>query len=77
MKKKTEISFVLMKVQFKQFNNTPFMSVSYNLLKIIKTAQYVQNTIRYDVNFKRECYIDCFFQKEFHENIIDIYLITL
>jgi len=41
MKKKTQISAALMKVQFDQFSNTSFMLVSCNLLKIIDTAQYV------------------------------------
>jgi len=62
-----------MKVQFNQFSDILFMSVSCNLLKIIKTVQYVQNTIRCDVDFKRECYVDCFFQKEFHKDVVDIH----
>ena len=53
------------------------MSILYSLLKIIKTVQYVQNIIRCNINFKKECYIDCFLQKEFCEDIIDIYLMTL
>jgi len=53
------------------------MSVLCSLLKIIKAVQYVQNTTRYNIDFKRRCYIDCFLQKEFHEDIIDIYLMTL
>jgi len=73
VKKKTQISVVLMKIQFDQFNNILFMSVSHNLLKIIKTVQYAQNIIRCDVDFRRECYVDCFFQKKFCENVVDIY----
>ncbi len=53
------------------------MSVLCDLLKIIKAVQYAQNTIRCDIDFKRRCYIDCFLQKEFHEDVIDIYLMTL
>jgi len=53
------------------------MSILYSLLKIIKAVQYVQNTTRCNIDFKRKCYIDCFLQKEFYENIIDIYLMTL
>jgi len=53
------------------------MSVLCDLLKIIKTAQYVQNTIRCNINFRRKCYIDCFLQKEFCKDIIDIHLMTL
>jgi len=49
-----------MKTQLKQFNDTLFMSVSCDLLKIIKAAQYAQNIIRCDIDFRRECYIDCF-----------------
>jgi len=41
------------------------MLVSHDLFKIIETAQYVQNIIRCDVDFRRECYVDCFFQKKF------------
>jgi len=52
------------------------MSVLYSLLKIIKTVQYVQNMIKYDIDFKKKCYIDCFLQKEFCEDIINIYLMT-
>ena len=66
-----------MKAQLDQFNDILFMSVLCDLLKIIKTVQYAQNTIRCDVDFRRECYVDCFFQKEFCENVIDIHLITL
>jgi len=53
------------------------MSVLCSLLKIIKTVQYVQNTIRYNINFKKKYYIDCFLQKEFCKDIINIYLMTL
>ncbi len=53
------------------------MSVLCDLLKIIKTAQYIQNMIRCNIDFRRKCYINCFLQKEFHEDIIDIYLMTL
>jgi len=53
------------------------MSVLCSLLKIIKTVQYVQNIIRCNIDFKKRCYIDCFFQKEFHKDVIDIYLMTL
>jgi len=49
------------------------MLVLHSLLKIIKTVQYVQNIIKCDVDFRRECYVDCFFQKEFCENIVDIH----
>jgi len=49
------------------------MLVLYDLLEIIKIMQYVQNTIRCDVDFKRKCYVDCFFQKKFHENIVNIH----
>jgi len=73
VKKKTQISAALMKIQFDQFNNTSFMSVLHDLLKIIKTMQYAQNTIKYNVDFRKKCYVDCFFQKEFCENIVDIY----
>ncbi len=37
----------------------------------------MQNTIRCDIDFRKKCYIDCFLQKEFCEDIIDIYLMTL
>ncbi len=53
------------------------MSVLCSLLKIIKTVQYVQNIIRCNIDFKKRCYIDCFFQKEFHKDVIDIHLMTL
>jgi len=53
------------------------MLILYDLLKIIKAAQYVQNTIRCNIDFKRKCYIDCFLQKEFHKDVINIYLMTL
>jgi len=66
-----------MKTQLKQFSNTLFMSVLCSLLKIIKTVQYVQNIIRCNIDFRRKCYIDCFLQKEFCEDVIDIYLMTL
>ncbi len=49
------------------------MSILYDLFKIIKIVQYVQNIIKCDVDFKKECYVDCFFQKEFHENVVDIH----
>jgi len=52
------------------------MSVLCDLLKIIKAVQYVQNMIRCDIDFKRKCYIDCFLQKEFYKDVIDIYLMT-
>ncbi len=52
------------------------MLVLCDLFKIIKAAQYVQNTIRCNIDFRRKCYIDCFLQKEFCEDIIDIYLMT-
>ncbi len=53
------------------------MSVLCSLLKIIKAVQYVQNIIRCNIDFRKECYIDCFLQKEFYKDIIDIYLMTL
>jgi len=53
------------------------MLVLCDLLKIIKAVQYAQNTIRCDIDFRRECYIDCFLQKEFCEDVIDIHLMTL
>ena len=53
------------------------MSILCNLLKIIKTVQYAQNTIRCDIDFKRKCYIDCFLQKFFCKDVINIYLMTL
>ncbi len=53
------------------------MLILCSLLKIIKTVQYAQNIIRYNIDFRKKCYIDCFFQKEFCKNIIDIYLMTL
>jgi len=77
VKKKTEISLTLMKTQLKQFSNTLFMLILCDLLKIIKTVQYAQNIIRCDIDFRRKYYIDYFFQKEFCENVIDIYLMTL
>jgi len=52
------------------------MSVSCSLLKIIETVQYAQNIIRCDVDFKKECYVDWFCQKEFHEDVVDIHWIT-
>ena len=73
VKKKTQIIATLMKVQFDQFNNILFILILCDLLKIIKTVQYVQNTIRCDVNFRRKCYVDFFFQKKIHKNIVDIY----
>ncbi len=66
-----------MKIQLKQFDDTLFMSVLCGLLKTIKAVQYVQNTIRCDIDFRRKCYIDCFLQKGFHEDVIDIYLVAL
>ncbi len=77
MKKKTEISLALMKTQLEQFDDTSFMSVPCDLLETIKAAQYAQNTIRCDIDFRKECHIDCFFQKEFCEDIIDIHLVAL
>jgi len=77
VKKKAEISLALMKTQLEQFSDTLFMSVLCSLLKIIKAVQYVQNTIRCDIDFRRECYIDCFLQKEFCEDVIDIHLMAL
>ncbi len=53
------------------------MSVLCDLLKIIKTVQYMQNMTRYNIDFRKKYYIDCFFQKEFCEDVIDIYLMTL
>ncbi len=53
------------------------MSVLCDLLKIIKAVQYIQNMIRCNIDFRKKCYIDCFLQKEFCKNIIDIYLMTL
>jgi len=53
------------------------MLILCDLLKIIKTVQYAQNMIRCDIDFRRKYYIDYFFQKEFCENVIDIYLMTL
>ncbi len=53
------------------------MLILCDLLKIIETVQYAQNIIRYNINFKKKCYIDCFLQKEFCKDIINIYLITL
>jgi len=50
------------------------MSILCDLLKIIKTAQYVENIIKYNIDFKRKCYIDCFLQKEFYKDVINIYL---
>jgi len=49
------------------------MLILCNLFKIIETVQYAQNTIRCDIDFKKKCYVDCFFQKEFHENIVVIH----
>ena len=62
-----------MKVQLDQFSDTLFMSVLCNLFKIIETVQYAQNTIRCDVDFEEKCYVDCFLQKEFCEDIVDIH----
>jgi len=62
-----------MKIQFDQFSDTLFMSISCDLLKIIKTVQYAQNTIKCDVDFRKKCYVDCFFQKEFCKNVVDIH----
>ncbi len=53
------------------------MSVLCDLLKIIKAVQYMQNIIKCNIDFRKKCYIDCFLQKEFHEDIINIYLMTL
>jgi len=53
------------------------MLILCSLLKIIKTVQYVQNIIRCNIDFKKKYYIDCFLQKEFYKNVIDIYLMTL
>ncbi len=53
------------------------MSVLCSLLKIIKAVQYVQNIIRCNIDFRKKCYIDCFLQKEFCKDIINIYLMTL
>jgi len=77
VKKKTEISLALMKTQLEQFNDTLFMSVLCDLLKTIKAVQYVQNIIRCNIDFRRKCHIDCFFQKEFCEDVINIHLMTL
>jgi len=77
VKKKAEISLALMKTQLKQFNDTSFMSVLCSLLKIIKAVQYVQNMTRCDIDFRRRCHIDCFLQKEFCEDVIDIHLMAL
>jgi len=52
------------------------MSVLCSLLKIIKAAQYVQNIIRCNIDFRKKCYIDCFLQKEFCKDVIDIHLMT-
>jgi len=62
-----------MKVQLDQFSNISFISVLCDLLKIIKTVQYAQNTIRCDIDFRKKCYVGCFFQKEFHEDAVDIH----
>ena len=62
-----------MKTQLDQFSDILFILVLYDLFKIIKIVQYVQNTIRCDADFKRKCYVDCFFQKEFCKNIINIH----
>jgi len=76
VKKKTQISVALMKIQFDQFDNTLLISVLCDLLKIIETVQYAQNTIRCDVDFRKRCYVDCFLQKKFCENIVDIHWMT-
>jgi len=62
-----------MKIQLDQFNNISLILISHSLFKIIETVQYAQNTIRCDVDFKKKCYVDCFFQKEFSENVVDIH----
>jgi len=62
-----------MKAQLNQFSNTLFISVLCDLFKIIKIVQYVQNIIRCDVDFRKKCYVDCFLQKKFHEDVIDIH----
>jgi len=49
------------------------MLVSHNLFKIIKTVQYVQNTVKCDIDFRKKCYVDCFFQKEFCKNVVNIH----
>jgi len=54
VKKKTQIDTALMKVQFDQFNNTSFMSILCDLLKTVETVQYVQNTIRCDIDLKKD-----------------------
>ncbi len=36
------------------------MLILYDLFKIIKAAQYVQNIIRCNIDFKKKYYIDCF-----------------
>jgi len=76
VKKKIQINAALMKVQLDQFNNILFMSVLCDLFKIIEIMQYVQNIIRCDVDFKRKCYVDCFFQKKFCKDVVDIHWIT-
>jgi len=53
------------------------MLILCNLFKIIKTVQYVQNTIRCNIDFKKKYYIDYFFQKEFCKDVINIHLMTL
>jgi len=49
------------------------MSVSHSLLEIIETVQYAQNMIRCDIDFRKKCYVDCFFQKKFHKDVVDIH----
>jgi len=52
------------------------MSVLCDLFKIIKIVQYAQNMIKCDVDFRKKCYVDCFFQKKFHKDVVDIYWMT-
>jgi len=35
-------------------------------------VQYVQNTIRCNVDFKKRCYVDCFFQKVLSEDFVHL-----
>jgi len=53
------------------------MLILYDLFKIIKTVQYVQNTIKCNIDFRKKYYIDYFLQKEFCKDVINIYLMTL
>jgi len=53
------------------------MSVLCGLLKTIKAAQYAQNMIRCNIDFRRGCHIDCFLQEGFCEDVIDIHLVAL